>query len=122
MYCQLILHAHPVKPIAQQLIKGYRVMVTQILLDLVTAQSTPTRMIRKLMSVFYSEDRLADSSCVGISNSEDVKIAATMSLDSNIIAASIIITTNYILQSYFTNLLKVEGQSWLSPDQFLWKK
>ena len=57
-------------------------MVTQILLDLITAQSTATKMIRKLMSVFYSvfysEDRLANSSCVGISNSEDVKIAATM--------------------------------------------
>ena len=56
-------------------------MVTQMQLDLVTAQSTPTRMIRKLMSVFYSEDRL------GTSNSKDGE--ANDALDSDLVAASI---------------------------------
>ena len=62
-------------------------MVTQMQLDLVIAQSTPTRMIRKLMSVFYSEDRLAHSSCFGTSNSKDGE--ANDALDSDIVAASI---------------------------------
>jgi len=62
-------------------------MVTQVQLDLVTAQSTPTRMIRKFMSVFYSEDRLAHFNCFRTSNSKDGE--SNDALDSDMVAMSI---------------------------------
>jgi len=55
-------------------------------LDQVTAQPTPGRTIRKLMSVFFTEERLAQSSCFGSSKDGE---KGNNALDSDIIAASI---------------------------------
>ena len=50
-----------------ELVTGYGVMVTQRQLDEAEGESngSPTRLIRNLISVFFSREELARSSCYG---------------------------------------------------------
>jgi len=72
--------------VLQELVKGYGVMLSPMQIDEVSIQPTPGRTIRKLTSVFFTEERLANSSCYGTA-----KVGETpkQQLDNDIISASI---------------------------------
>ena len=55
------------EPTKLELVPGYGVMITQRQLDEAEGESngSPTRLIRNLMSVFFSREELARSSCYG---------------------------------------------------------
>ena len=55
------------EPTKLELVPGYGVMITQRQLDEAIGESngSPTRLIRNLMSVFFTREELAHSSCYG---------------------------------------------------------
>ena len=55
-----------------ELVAGYGVMITQRQLDEAVGESngSPTRLIRNLMSTFFSREELARSSCYGSRNNK----------------------------------------------------
>ena len=71
------------KPALVELAPGYGVKCTQRQIDEVEATcDAPTKMIRKLMNVFFTEETLAQSSCYGSRGKQD-------QLDGDVVAACI---------------------------------
>uniref|UniRef100_A0A1X7SQT8 BEN domain-containing protein n=1 Tax=Amphimedon queenslandica TaxID=400682 RepID=A0A1X7SQT8_AMPQE len=72
-----------VSPSLVELVPGYGVRLTQRQLDEAISESggAPTKLIRKLVSVFFSREELAESSCYGLRNNN--------ALDKDILAACI---------------------------------
>ena len=66
-----------------ELVDGYGVNITRHQLDEIESYSdgSPTKMVRKLMSVFFNEEVLAQSSCYGSRENKQ--------LDEDIVAACI---------------------------------
>jgi len=99
-------------------VPGYGITCTQRQIDEVNSNgsSSPTRMIRLLMAVFFSEETMANSSCYGSGTTEKNK------LDDDIIAACIskkykykehVLYFIFTLQSmYRINLMMAEDLEW----------
>jgi len=69
-----------------ELVKGYGITVSKRSLDEVSLEPTPGRAVRKLMSIFFSEEKLARSSCYGTNKTGE---EGNESLDGDIVAACI---------------------------------